>query len=236
MRVKPYLKPKKEKQCIIDHTHPAYKKRQQTMRVGNQYNGAYYYSKEIVDNIIPIVKTDRNWVTINIPGYCCDHSIVFIHNNLDPNLYSWLEDYEDLILVCGVPSTCDKVKHLGTPIYLPLSVDVSYVEKFIFPFKTKDIAFVGRRVKRHKKKFQIGTKYLENMPRDVLLKNMAKFKKVYAVGRCAIEAKILGCEVLPYDDRFPDPSFWKILDNKEAAYMLQHLIDNIDKRGDTHED
>ena len=65
---------------------------------------------------------------------------------------------------------------------------------------------------------------------DELLRRMAKYKYVYAVGRTAIEAKILGCEVLPYDPRFPDPSVWQILDNKDAAKILQEAIDEIEKR------
>ena len=48
--------------------------------VSNKFNGAYYYSKEIVENIIPHVRTNYNWVTINI-NKSLPHSIVFIHNN-----------------------------------------------------------------------------------------------------------------------------------------------------------
>ena len=115
----------------------------------DRFNGAYYYAKEIEDIIIPRVVTDRNWFLINSLGYipCPDHSIVFIHNNKNPERYEWLKDSEDLVLVCGVPETCDKVKHLGTAIYLPLSLDVSYVEKFKVKKKTKDVAFVGRKAK-----------------------------------------------------------------------------------------
>ena len=66
---------------IVDHDHPVYRRKR--MQAGrNKWNGAYYYSKEIVDNIIPLVKTDRNWLTINVPEVAYDHSIVFIHNNL----------------------------------------------------------------------------------------------------------------------------------------------------------
>lgn len=220
---------------IIDHTDPSYIARRNNSK-WNKFNGAYYYSKEIVDNIIPYIKTDRNWMTINTPGHGYDHSIVFIHNNKHPDLYSWLKDYKDLILVCGVPETCKKVKHLGTPIYLPLSVDVGYVEKFRQAKKTKKVAYAGRRSKRSDLKLPLGVDYLENLPRDQLLKKMADYKKVYAVGRTAIEAKILGCEVLPFDPRFPDPDFWQVLDNRKAVYILQELINNIDsKRGDTNE-
>ena len=44
---------------IIDHNHPDYKAKWKTLGE-DKYNGAYYYSKEIVKNIIPNVKTDRN--------------------------------------------------------------------------------------------------------------------------------------------------------------------------------
>lgn len=211
---------------IYDHTSKVYRAKWK-LSGDDKFNGAYYYSLEIVANIIPEVKTDRNWVTINAPSQCEDHSIVFIHNNIDPSLYDWMSIYDDLILVCGVESTCEKVKHLGTPIYLPLSIDVAEVEEHKVDKKTKKVAFVGRKMKRT---FNLpdGIDYLEGMPRELLLDEMAKYKKVFAVGRCALEAKVLGCEILSYDDRFPDPSVWKVLDNKEAAKILQSKLDEID--------
>lgn len=212
---------------FITHKHIDYVKRREKLGDG-KYNGAYYYSQEIVDNIVPRIKTDRNWMTINVSGYACDHAIIFIHNNVHPELYNWLALYKDLVLVCGIPETCDKVKHLGIPIYLPLSVDVEYLEQFKTE-KTKEAAFVGRQPKRIGYEFPSGTDFVEKMPREQLLTEMAKYRKVYAVGRTAIEAKVLGCEVLPYDERFPDPDFWKILDNKDAADILQKKLDEIDK-------
>jgi len=215
---------------IFDHTSPQYG----SLFYGeNRFNGAFYYSREIVKNIIPRVKTDRPWVTIRVQGMCCDHAIVFVHNNMYPAIYEWMRDYEDLILVCGVPETVEKVGHLGKAIYLPLSIDVREVKKYRTE-KTKDVAFVGRRQKRGGIKFPKGTEYLENLPRKILLAEMAKYKRIYAVGRTAIEGIVLGCEVLPYDPRFPDPSVWKVVDNRDAARMLQEMIDEID--GGRHED
>lgn len=212
---------------VISHTHPAYVARWSTTGQ-DRWNGAYYYSKEIVENIIPLVNTDRNWITINIPeAGGCDHSIVFIHNNLHPELYDWLKDFHDLILVCGVPETCAKMAHLGTPIYLPLSVDVEDVSQY-YCQKTQDVAFIGRRPKRRGITFPENTHIIEGLPRSELLKRMAAYEKVYAVGRTAVEAKILGCEILPYDPRFPDPERWQILDNKDAAVILQKLLDEVD--------
>ena len=204
---------------IIDHSNPSHRK----LSSQSKYNGAYYYSKEIVENIIPRVKTDYNWVTINT-SEAADHSIVFVHNNLHPEHYDYLKQYKDLILVVGVPDTAPKVAHLGKVIYLPLSVDVAYVEQYKCP-KDKDVCFVGR-----PSKFE-GTKAtgdcISGIPRDELLARLARYKQAYAVGRCAIEARILGCEILPYDPRFPDPSIWKVVDNAEAAAILQRELDKL---------
>ena len=213
---------------IINHDH--YRYRRKWNRIGkNRFNGAFYYSKEICKYIIPYVKTDRNWITINIQGCGCDRAIVFIHNNLHPEHYDWLKQYDDLVLVCGIPETVPKVAHLGHAVYLPLSVNVDYVESFRVKHKTKDTAFVGRSGKKTEN-LPPGIDYLVDMPRTRLLKELAQYEKVYAVGRCAVEAKILGCEILPYDDRFPDTERWQVVDNREAAAMLQRMLDEIDGR------
>lgn len=213
---------------IIDHRHPLYKRIWQTSRSGVKYNGAYYYSCEIVNNIIPNVKTKRNWVTVHLHGYCYDNSIVFIHNNKRPEIYRWLRKYKNLVLVCGVESTVDKVKDYGEHVfYLPLSIDVDDVKQYASE-KTKDVAYVGRRSKARGCALPQDINYLANLPRRELLVKMAEFKKVYAVGRCAVEAKALSCEVLPFDPRYPDPSIWKVLDNADAAKMLQERLDKID--------
>lgn len=211
---------------ICSHETPEYKK---TYGGTQRMNGAYWYSVEIVKNIIPRVETWRPWVTINVRGKCADHAIVFIHNNLNPHLYDWLSEYEDLILVCGVPSTCEKVSHLGRAIYLPLSIDTEYVSSFGGVRKDIDRAFAGRGGKRCGHHFPLGTTILANLDRENLLKALARCRKVYAVGRCALEARCLGAEILPYDERFPDPSIWKVIDNYDAAKLLQQELDKIDK-------
>lgn len=210
---------------IYNHNTPAYRLKAPMAR--NLRNGAYFYSKEICDNILPLIRTERPIVTINDRVSCEDDAIVFIHNNIHPENYDWMADYNNLILVCGVPDTCPKVEHLGKAIYLPLSVDVEYVKQFANQ-KIYDIAFAGRRSKADGYTFEKGTVYLSGMNRELLLSQMAKFKRIYAVGRCAIEAKILGCEILPYDERFPDPNFWQVIDNKDAARILQEKLDEID--------
>ncbi len=217
---------------IIDHTNPIYAKKRNRLVGGNKYNGAYYYSREIVKNIIPNVKTDRNWVTVRLREQPIpEHSIVFIHNNRNPNYYEFLRQYKDLILVCGLEKTVDNMQYFGKAIYLPLSVDVKSVERYKVKEKTKEMAFAGRLIK-------ISAMYhapvpkecdiLTNMPQYKLLKAMADYKKIYCTGRTAIQAKILGCEIGIHDRNFPDPRIWRVIDNKDAAKILQTKINEID--------
>lgn len=217
---------------IIDHNHPEYR-RKWDKAGANRYNGAFYYSKEIVKNIIPNVETDRNWITVNLPGYGAEHSILFVHNNLRPENYDWIKTYgfKDIVLVCGMKETVEKVAHLGKAIYLPLNIDVEYVEQFKVEEKTKDVAFVGRPAKRNNIEgieLPEGIDILEGMKRQDMLPKMAKYKSVYAVGRCALEAKVLGCRIRKYDPRYPKTSIWKVVDNREAAEMLQKMLNEID--------
>lgn len=214
---------------IIDHTHPLYKARRLKQGMG-KYNGAYYYSKDIVKHIIPNVKTDRNWITVRIEDLenQPDHSIVFIHNNRNPNYYSYLKRYQDMILVCSTPHTYENMKFFGKPVLLPLSVDVKSVERYKVKNKTKDMAFAGRRLKMNNQ-IPASADILTDMPQTKFIKAMAPYKKIYAVGRSAIQAKILGCEIGVYDNMYPDPNFWKVVDCKDAAKMLQEMLNSIDK-------
>ena len=213
---------------IIDHNSEWYKFISKHYEKGDIYNGAFYYSKEICKFFIPNIKTDRNWITVNTPTHGFDHSIVFIHNNRrTEQLYDWLKGFKDLILVCGVPSTMQKVAHLGTPIYLPLSVDVEEVEKYKAE-KTREEAFAGRLPKLIGNRIPKNCDIIGGISREMMLERMARYKKIYAVGRTAIEAKILGCEIGVYDDYFPDPSVWKILDSRDAVKILQKELDKVE--------
>ena len=210
---------------ILGATHPDYVARWEAMG-DHRWNGAYHYALEIEANIVPRVPTDRPWVLLNVEGRCWDRSIVFVHNNLHPECYGWLSAYEDLVLVCGVPETVPKVAHLGRAVWLPLSVDVPSVEG-------------NRREDRH------GTCYagrpgkpsedlpgtverIGGVPREEFLRRLAGFEYAYAVGRAAIEARVLGVEVLPYDPRYPDPERWQVLDNRDAAAMLRETLEEVD--------
>lgn len=218
---------------IIDHTHPLYVKKRRSMTSDGKYNGAYYYSREIVKNIIPRVKTDRNWITIRLPEMKDhpDHGIIFIHNNRNPNYYSYLRNYKDCVLVCSLPHTAENMRFFSEKvIYLPLSVNVESVKKYKVQKKTKEAAYAGRKLKLSYMNNRVPSDVdiLSGMPQSKLLKEMAKYKTIYASGRTAIQAKVLGCEVLPHETNFPDSSVWKVLDNKDAADILQHKLNIID--------
>lgn len=191
-------------------------------------NGALLYSEEILKYFIPNIKTTRNWVTIRKVPYCFDHSIVFIHNNLHPEFYEYLSNYKDLVLVCGVPETCEKVKQYGKTIYLPLSIPVDEIKQYR-TWKTKDVCYAGRKGKFAECNVLQSIPKVEDLPREEFLKEMAKYRKVYAVGRTALEAKVLGCKILAYDPRFPNPKVWEVFDTKDAIKLLQAQLDEIDK-------
>lgn len=217
---------------VFSHESERYKRSMRKLSHGKN-NGAYYYSCEIVKNIIPNVKTNRSWVTINCRE-CENGAIVFIHSNVELEAnYGWLRDFKDILCVCSTKSTCEEIERLGIgkAIYLPLSVDVEYVSQFKRP-KTKEACYVGNMWSWKRpdlvKYVPMGTRYLTEMSRVELLENLAMYKVAYAIGRCAIEAKILGCEVRTCDHRYPDPDMWQILDNKEAAKLLQKELDKID--------
>ena len=217
---------------IIDHTHPEYLKIRNKAKKGKN-NGCWYYSHEIVDNIIPNVKTWRGWNTVGreLPGMC-DHMIVFLHDNSTPWNYEWLKKYNDLVLVCSSKYTLNSVIWSGHTILLPMSVDTEYVKQFRTK-KTKDTCFVGNVwVKANTTtKIPKGVDYLRNMPREKLLPLLAQYRKAYAIDRCAIEARVLCCELLPVTTLYSCDNVGSVLDNREAAKILQKELDKLDKGG-----
>lgn len=213
---------------IIDHNHPEYIKRRK--EIGNgKYNGCYYYSCEIVKNIIPNVKTNRDWNTIgrDVEGMR-DGMIVFLHDNLSPWHYSWLKEYNDLILICSSQYVADSVKYFGKTILLPMSIDTEYVKQFRSK-KTKDTCFAGNAWVRANTFTEIpdNVDFFSSLPREKLLKEVAKYKKCYAIDRCAQECQVLGCELLPLKVGYGCDSF-EVLDNRDAAKLLQAELDKVE--------
>lgn len=217
---------------IIDHNHPEYIARRKKLGKG-KYNGCYYYSKEIVENIIPRVKTKRDWNTIgrDVEGMH-DGMIVFLHDNSTPWNYDWLKNYKDLVLVCSSEYTQKSVIYSGKTILLPMSVDTEYVKQFRTE-KTKDTCFVGNVWVRANTTTRIpdNVDFFSALPREKLLKEVAKYKKCFAIDRCAIEAKVLLCELLPLETRYGCDNIGQVLDNSQAAEILQAELDKIDKGG-----
>ena len=201
------------------------------------FNGAYFYAKEIEENIIPLVNTDYNWdlLGMRMTGHM-DHSLIFIHHNIDMDtVYSWLDKYHDIILIVSQQHVFTwAVEHGYKAILLPLSIVVGYVERFKSK-KKFGACYAGNRwtfKRKDEEKIPKGVDFPpSNLPREELLKFIAPYKQCYAIGRCAMEAKVLGCEILPFYWRYPDPSHWKILDNVDAARMLQHALELIEEDG-----
>ena len=217
---------------IIDHNHPEYDALRK--KCGNgKYNGCWYYSNEIVKNIIPNVKTWRGWNTVGreLTGMC-DHMIVFLHDNSTPWNYQWLKKYKDLVLVCSSDYTRNSVIYSGHTILLPMSIDTEYVKQFRTK-KTKDTCFVGNVwVKKSLTDPSVlipgKVDFFSSLPREKLLKEVAKYKRAYAIDRCAQEAKVLGCELIPLETRYHCDDVGKVVDNHEAAEILQMELDKID--------
>ena len=155
---------------------------------------------------------------------------MFIHSNLNTaKKYQYLEKYKDLILVCSQPSTCRAVENFGKAIYLPLSIDVDYVKSFDKHVKYQQACYAGRANKNGTDDLRSKhVDFLRDIPHEELLRRMAYYKYVYAVGLTAIEAKVLGCNVLPYDSRYPDPSVWVVRDIKDMVPQLQKLLDKAE--------
>lgn len=216
----------------ITHEHPEY--RELRFRCGKgRFNGAYYYAKEIEKNIIPRVKTKREWNTVGreLEGMH-DGMIVFLHDNSTPWHYEWLKKYDDLVLVCSSQYTADSVKYSGHTIILPMSIDTKYVKRFKTE-KTRETCFVGNVWVRNNARNKItgDVDFFSALPREELLEELAKYKNAYCIDRCKLEAMCLGVNVLPLDVRYGCDDVKKVLDNRDAAKILQKELNKIDKGG-----
>lgn len=211
---------------VIDTTNKEYIAHREVFMPNGKgaYNGVYYYSLEIVKNIIPNVKTERPWDTLGMKFIgSFDHAIVFLHHNIE----------HDRVYGCSVNQTYEwaKAQPNGHAILLPMSIDKDYVEKFRV-MKEKDACYAGNiwdfELKDIEKYVPKGVDFPpKDLPREELLKFMAPYRVCYAVGRTALEASALGCEVRNCDSRF-DGVEWLLLDNKQAAIILQIRLDEID--------
>ena len=114
-----------------------------------------------------------------------------------------------------------------------MSIDTEYVKQFRVKKKTKDTCFVGNwwvREQMTNPSALVADKvdFLSNIPREKLLKEVAKYKKAYAIDRCAMECKVLGVELLKLDTRYHCENVGNVVDNRDAAKMLQQILNSID--------
>ena len=220
---------------IISADAPEFVKARNNLKHGKN-NGAYFYAKEIEKNIIPLVKTDRPWDLLGKRSTgSFDNAIVFLHNNAEhEKIYgSWLgKYYKNQLFVANQKSTYNYVKGKGLPvIYLPVSVDFEYLRPFKTK-KTKKACYVGNRwhwrLKDIEKYVPKDVDYApDDLERDDLLRFMAQYEECYAIARCAVEAKFLGCKVLKCASDL-EPSDFPMLDNRDAAIILQKELDKFD--------
>lgn len=214
-----------------------YQKRQ----TGNVNTGAYFYAKEIEENILPALgELDITVVTTGAVLFRAheipDYSVVVCHDNRRP-----IHKYETLLgknilWICSKPSTVEKMQNHGEgAVYIPLSIDTEYVKQFKTE-KTGEIAYVGNAWSFKRKYLSLLPKdivQLNGMEREDLLREMAKYKRVIAEGRCLMEAQVLGAvgEVPQYEDGI-ESVFVTPLDNRETIQYWKQALEywaNIEK-------
>lgn len=197
-------------------------------------NGAYYYSKEIEENILPELKLNMFFITagaaIYTPQEIPDGAIVICHDNRSTKQSYGKLFGKGMIWVCSKHSTVETLEGYGErAVYVPLSIDTEYIKKFKRK-KTKDTAYVGNAwafKREYLNSLPIDIEQLSGMPREKLLKEMAKYKHVIAEGRVLQEAQILGCKTeVPKYDRH-ESVYVEALDNREAVKYWRKALEPI---------
>lgn len=221
---------------IVDTNNANYKSLYDNLGDNSKHNGLYYYAKTIEKYIIPNVQTDRPWNTIGLqPCGGEDRMIVFVHNNLTTDKsYMWLNRFQDVVCVSNVRKSADSVLQYGHSIYLPPSVNVEEVKALAKGIrKNQDACFAGNPWPAYREEID---KYVPpevhrfgTMPREKFLPIVAHYRKCYAIGCTAVEARALGCEILKRSDTY-DPDDFPLLDTADAAKCLQEALAIIDNQ------
>ena len=220
---------------IISHNSPNYVRKWEALEEG-KYNGEYYYSQDIEKYIAPELKTNRPINTIGIKS--CggrDHMIIFAHNYLYPERYSWLLNYSDVIIVSSDSKAEKILERYGKIIHLPLSVPVDEIKKHCVKKKTQEACYYGNPWKFKQREIAElvppEVHRFAEMPREKAWDIIAQYKYCYANGLCAEEAQVLGCKLKMSRYRYPDPEkAFPVLDCKDAAKMLQNELNKIDNK------
>lgn len=201
-------------------------------QISGQNNGAYWYAKELEKIILPKLKMKLFVVTSGAGLYKAHEipngAVAVCHDNRSPwKSYKHLFG-KNILWICSKPSTVDLMTaHGENACYVPLSINTKYVKKFTKE-KTKDIAFVGNA-------WGFKDEYLRSLPKEIdqlsdmgrtkLLREMAKYKRVIAEGRCLMEAQVLGakCEVPKYKDL--EAVFVEPLDSRDAIVYWKEALE-----------
>lgn len=186
-------------------------------------NGAYYYAREIEENILPVIDLHEFILTAGATLYIAkdipDGAVVVCHDNRSTRQsYGHLFN-KGITWICSKQSTVEALVSYGEHgVYVPLSIDTEYVKQFKRK-KTEDIAYVGNSwafKREYLNALPANVEQLSGMDRVKLLQEMAKYKRVIAEGRCLMEAQVLGSktEVPKYDNA--ESVFVKALDNRQT--------------------
>lgn len=219
---------------IQDHTTKEYLIAQSKLSAG-KFNGAYFYSKEIVESFIPNINTTYNWQTINHQT-APEHCIVFVHSNNALERYDYLLKYNDVILVCSTHNSLNQLKRKGHKkvIYVPLSIDTDYLDNFKNDNEKNGTIATGNQwaFTNETKKFFIknNIKHYHDIPREQLLTLMSNAETIYAIGRTAMEAIYLGANVIQPDKEYPVEKYTTYYKQEDAIRILQQEIDKYDKQ------
>lgn len=224
---------------IVNYQHPNYLAKWNALPSG-KFNGAYYYSQDIENYILPHIQTERPVNTIGIHDCGGENDmIVFVHHYLHPENYKWLKRFKNIIIVSSDYEADKVLKGFGNVIHLPLSVPVAEVAKHKKK-KTQNACYIGNpwSFKQQELRELVPPEVhrFGEMPREQLWDVMAEYKIVYAIGLCAIEAQVLGAKLEMSRYRYPDPAkSFPVLDCGDAGKALNIAIKRIED-GETYVD
>lgn len=196
-------------------------------------NGAYWYSKEIEDIILPHIDRKIFIVTAGAKLYnafeIIDNAVVVCHDNRSPkNSYGSLFN-KNILWICSKHSTVKLMESYGErAAYVPLSINAEYVKTFKTK-KTKDTAFVGNSwgfKRSYLNSLPKDITQLSNLERDDMLREMAKYKKVIAEGRCLMEAQVLGCDCEAPKYKDLESVYVDVLDSNDAVPFWIEALQN----------
>lgn len=197
-------------------------------------NGAYWYAKEIEDIILPELKHLNLWINTVGSRFLSPRDIprgavIVCHDNIN-TVRTYMRLFKlDVLWICSKQSVADTlIKHGEKAVYIPLSIDVEYVEQFKRKRRTKDIAYVGNAwgfKKEYLSSMPSNIVQLNGMDRDDLLKEMSKYRTIIAEGRCLLEAKVLGAKTELPTHGYGDIVDREVIDSREAIPMWREVLE-----------